>query len=389
MKILFCSLFTPLDIDGVSNTSKRLVSVLKEKGVDVTVYTTDWGWTDEEKKKKQNEKLRVFNALFNNNFNFSIEMFHHFYKTFNNFDLIHFNSIYSFATVFGAYYSRKYDIAHIIRPAGNFIPPSFSSYKIMRSVVRKKLFFKLFSRKSLLNANKIVCNSKVEMEALSKQVQSKNIMFIEHGFDGSPYFHKVDEKVIKEKLGINPDSPIFLFLGRLAREKAIPFLLDIWENVSKKIDNAVLVIAGSCEHGSSSKIEKKIMQLTHPESVVMPGVIKGDLKFALLQRSRCLLLPSYFESFGNVVLESLASGTPVIASIGTHWKHLKEYNFGKWLPWDIEIWQDAILEVSKNEYYQSEAFSQRSRQWVIENFNWDNVAEQYINLYEEILKKRQ
>lgn len=388
MKILLFSLYLPSRQDGVSNSTRELVSALESKGIDVTVYTTDWGWTKEEIVKQQSENVRIFKALFNNNFDYSLKMLRYFRNTCSNYDLIHFNCTYSFSTVLGAYISRRHSIPYVVYPQGNFIPLSVGRYKGIRSVGKKLLFFKLFSRKALIHADKVVCNSELEMEAVRSQIGSHNIMYINNGLDASPYYGDIDGRIIEEKLGIKSDNSIFLFLGRLAEEKALPFLLDVWEYVTKKLSHAVLVIAGSSEHGSYNRIKEKIKRLTYPESVLIPGVITGDLKLALLQKSRCLLLPSYFESFGNVVLEALISGTPVIASTGTPWKTLEENRFGKWLPWDIKAWIKAILDISANEFYQNEAFSKHSRQWVIDNFNWSNIADRYIHLYEKIIKQR-
>ena len=42
-------------------------------------------------------------------------------------------------------------------------------------------------------------------------------------------------------------------------------------------------------------------------------------------------MPSHNENFGNVVVESLSQGTPVIASTGTPWKILEKYHAGYWI----------------------------------------------------------
>lgn len=386
MKILICSLYLPSGQDGVSNSTRALVSAVESKGVDVTVYTTDWGWPKEERLKHQSGKLRVFRTPFNNNYDLSFEMIHYVRETCGKYDLIYFRSIYSFATVLGSYLSRRYHIPYIVSPCGNFVPLSGNNYNGVRSIRKKKLFFNLLLRKVLIGADKVICSSEQEMVTIQSLLSSDNITYIHNGLDPSPFCRDIDGDIIKERLGINPDRSIFLFLGRLAEEKAIPFLLQVWDCVSKKLPHALLVIAGSGEHGSYEKIKENVKQLSHPETVLMPGAITGNLKIALLRKSRCLLLPSYFESFGNVVLEALISGTPVIASIGTPWRTLEENNFGKWLPWDVEKWVKAILDTSVNDIYQGEAFYKRSHQWVINNFSWSNIADKYISIFEEIKK---
>jgi glycosyltransferase involved in cell wall biosynthesis len=229
----------------------------------------------------------------------------------------------------------------------------------------------------------------MELNATKKLIHTNNLTSIPEGLNISFYLQQIAPDILKDKLGIDPERPLFLFLGRLAKEKAIPFLIDVWDLIIKNVPNALLVIAGANDsnQGLQKKLVNNIATLHRPESILMPGVVIGDLKLALLQHSRCLLLPSYYESFGNVVLESLASGTPVIASIGTPWKTLEENHFGKWLPWDVNIWAETMINISRDNTYQNDNFLKRSRQWVIDNFNWDNIADQYINLYKEVINQ--
>jgi glycosyltransferase involved in cell wall biosynthesis len=88
------------------------------------------------------------------------------------------------------------------------------------------------------------------------------------------------------------------------------------------------------------------------------------------------------------VLEALISGTPVIASTGTPWESLEENHFGYWLPWDIKNWKNGILTILNDGSYKSDVFLKHTRQWVIDNFNWSNVVDRYIELYKEIQNRR-
>ncbi|MBU0571110.1 MAG: glycosyltransferase family 4 protein [Candidatus Omnitrophica bacterium] len=371
----------------MSNSTRQLVSALEEKGVDVTVFTTNLGWNAEDARKLKSEKLHIFKAAFDNNFDFSVEMIKRFYGVCKNYDLIHFNSIYSVSTVFGAHAARKSNTPYIVLPQGNFIP-LFKRQKGVRSVVKKILFFNLFSRRVLVNADKVVCNSESEKKSVCNQIRTNNLVCIGNGLDTSIYLEPKGSKIVYEKLGIKEGTPIFLFLGRLAEEKAIPFLLDVWGRVVQRMPNAVLVVCGESYRGSYAKIKEKVRRLNRPESVLIPGVISGELKIALLQNSKCLLLPSYFESFGNVVLEALGSGIPVIASEGTPWRVLEETHLGKWLPWDVETWEEAMLEMVNDGTYYGKSFAERSRQWVKDNFSWQKISDEYIDLYEEIIRGR-
>lgn len=187
MKVLLCSLYLPSGRDGVSNSTRQLVSALEDKGVEVTVCTADWGWTEQEVINHQSDKVRVFKALFGNNFDLSLEMLSYFGRACADYDVGHFNSIYSFSTVLGSYFLRRKRVPHVVSPRGNFIPSSVKGGKGVRSAVKKAVFFKLFSRKALVNADKVICSSELEMEALWGQIRSDNIIYINNGLDPLPY----------------------------------------------------------------------------------------------------------------------------------------------------------------------------------------------------------
>jgi glycosyltransferase involved in cell wall biosynthesis len=388
VKILIYSIYLSEGTDGVSMCTRGLVSALEHTGLDVTICTTDLGWAEKKIQEQRSKKLRIFKAWSSNGADFAPDLFIYLMKNCRHFDVVQLHGTFNFPTVFGAYVARVSKTPYIVCPRGNFIPTS-KIQKHVRNAIFKKLFFRLLARKTLIKANWVVCSSNMELNATKKLIHTNNLTSIPEGLNISFYLQQIAPDILKDKLGIDPERPLFLFLGRLAKEKAIPFLIDVWDLIIKNVPNALLVIAGANDsnQGLQKKLVNNIATLHRPESILMPGVVIGDLKLALLQHSRCLLLPSYYESFGNVVLESLASGTPVIASIGTPWKTLEENHFGKWLPWDVNIWAEAMINISRDNTYQNDNFLKRSRQWVIDNFNWDNIADQYINLYKEVINQ--
>jgi starch synthase len=101
----------------------------------------------------------------------------------------------------------------------------------------------------------------------------------------------------------------FLYLGLLGARKGLPDLLEVWQE-NELYDKAELWLAGPASDFAIQVVNKT------------PGVTyKGKLPFNqipdLLDQCDCLVFPSHFEGFGQVILEAMAAGLPVITTNAT------------------------------------------------------------------------
>ena len=107
-----------------------------------------------------------------------------------------------------------------------------------------------------------------------------------------------------------PTERFALFLGRINWKKGLDRLLAAMPHVSQ----LRLVIAGNDDDGLRSSLERLAAQLGVSSRVTFVGEVSGADKQALLGAASALVLPSYSENFGNVVLEAMAAGTPAIVT---------------------------------------------------------------------------
>jgi glycosyltransferase involved in cell wall biosynthesis len=75
-----------------------------------------------------------------------------------------------------------------------------------------------------------------------------------------------------------------------------------------------LIIAGNDDSGYQRKLEALAMRQGVGDRISFIGPVYGARKSALLRRAAALILPSYSENFGNVVVESMAAACPVIVT---------------------------------------------------------------------------
>lgn len=124
-----------------------------------------------------------------------------------------------------------------------------------------------------------------------------------------------DSDLVLEKrrnLAADPETPVFLYVGRLSIEKDLPTLINAFSNVLKELPNAKLAFVGS------GPISNDLTTLTHKLGISTNVQFLGskgvdELSHEYL-RATCMVLPSQSEPWGLVVNEALAYGCPVIVS---------------------------------------------------------------------------
>ncbi|MBA3922659.1 MAG: glycosyltransferase family 4 protein [Nostocaceae cyanobacterium] len=99
-------------------------------------------------------------------------------------------------------------------------------------------------------------------------------------------------------------------MGRLTYQKGFDILLTAFHKIANKYPDWQLLILGEGELRSDLENEIKNLDLT--ERVMLPGRI--DNPFPLLRLSKLFVLSSRFEGFGNVLIEAMACGLPVIST---------------------------------------------------------------------------
>ena len=118
------------------------------------------------------------------------------------------------------------------------------------------------------------------------------------------------DKDIWDKFDIPKDATIALYVGRITKEKNIPFLLDVWSEMmdeNPELSNTYLVLIGE---GSIRKEAPKY----HKYNMRFVGPVIGKALSTLYASSDFFVFPSITDTLGQVVMESQASGIPVLVS---------------------------------------------------------------------------
>lgn len=124
------------------------------------------------------------------------------------------------------------------------------------------------------------------------------------------------------------EQPVLLAVGRLTYLKNFSLLIRAFKLVRKRI-NGRLVILGEGEQ--RNKLEHLIKRLGLTKYVEMPGFVENPYKF--MSRADVFVLSSRSETFGNVLVEAMAVGTPVVSTdCGGPSEILENGRYGKLVP---------------------------------------------------------
>ena len=135
----------------------------------------------------------------------------------------------------------------------------------------------------------------------------------------------------------------FSFIGRISKEKNLEFLNSVWKKFAAKHDDVELMYVG---YGWYLEEIKKFYE--GDNSVHFAGEQGGETLASLYADSDFFLFPSVTDTFGNVVVEAMSTGTPALVSdYGGPHDIVMDDAAGRILPIDEEAWLKAMEECRK------------------------------------------
>ncbi|MCY4416598.1 MAG: glycosyltransferase [Chloroflexi bacterium] len=200
-------------------------------------------------------------------------------------------------------------------------------------------------------------------------------------------FRPLGRSTARTKLGLNGQN-ILLFVGRIEALKGLDLLIDTAAHLDAN-DLKVLVVGDDAD-GSGDLMRLKAMadDLRVGGSVEFIGRVAQDRLPWYYSAADVCVVPSYYESFGLVALESMACGTPVVASrvggLPTIIQHGKTGYLKSWrCP---EAFANSLEMILVNDSLQ-ESMGRAARESA-ENMSWDAVAGQLLAIYQELSEYR-
>ncbi len=208
----------------------------------------------------------------------------------------------------------------------------------------------------------------------------KNVLVIPNGVDRNSFPEGKEQ--LRKKFNIPLNQFVFLSAGRLIKRKAIDQLLPIF----KEISTGDLYIVGDGPERAS--LERLAQSLDITSRVHFVGEILPADVFQWMHAADVFVFPSSMETGGNVLLEAVASGLPIITT-NVGWAHdvvLPGKNGFIVHPYDSLAFTQAMQTFLKNKTLQKK-FSNASIHMIKNNFKWEQCAKNYIKAYTTLLSQ--
>lgn len=201
------------------------------------------------------------------------------------------------------------------------------------------------------------------------------ITVIPNGVDVSQFFPSVRSR-----------WPMILYVGTLITRKGVNYLLQAMSKVVQVQPSFQLVIVG--EGPERSNLEKMARDLNLSKHVFFSGAQSPDEVRQWMQQAKIFILPSVEEGLGVVLLESMACGTPIIATAVGGIPDVVTPDVGILVPpADSDSLAKAILHLLQDDE-RWRKMSENARKQAEEKYDWQRIAGRFIEIYEKLLNQK-
>jgi len=364
---LFSDTFSP-QINGVTNTLKKLIKYYKEKNIEYKIFAPRY---DNEKNDSKAERFYSLKFFLYPECRLAVPNIFKISQSLSEFKptIIHNMTEFNIG-VAGMRYGKKNNIPTVSNYTTNF--SQYTEYYNLKFLKEPTWEYMRWFH----NQNDItLCPSK-EVEKLLNNNEIKRTSIFSRGIDSKTFSPKYRNEELRRKLGVE-NKIVFLYVGRVAYEKDMDILNESYRKIKSKYDNTALIITGNGNYMDTCKEN-------FPDDTIFTGFKSGSELSEIYASSDIFVCPSSTETFGNVVLEAMASGLPVIgADAGGIRETIKDgYNGLRFEAKNAKDLEENMDKLMNNNYL---------RKYIIKNGlkfarskTWDKIFDGLYDIYCDI-----
>ena len=231
-------------------------------------------------------------------------------------------------------------------------------------------------------------------------VDPEKVRVVHNGIDSELWQPRRDPDAVRRH-GIDPDRPSVVFVGRITRQKGLPYLLRAAAELPPEVQ--LVLLAGAPDTPEiKAEVEELIEGLREQRDGVVwvPEMLPRDEVVAVLSGASVFLCPSVYEPLGIVNLEAMACELPVVATATggipevvvdgeTGWLvPIEQVQDGTGIPVDEDRFvadlaaamNDAVSDLDR-----AERMGRAGRERAVESFSWESIGDRTMEVYRDVL----
>ncbi|MFM1950522.1 MAG: glycogen synthase [Actinomycetota bacterium] len=228
----------------------------------------------------------------------------------------------------------------------------------------------------------------------------EKVEVVYNGIDSAKW-HPVEDPDTVRAHGIDPDKRSVIFVGRITRQKGLPYFLKAARELEPDVQ--LILCAGAPDTPEiKAEVEHLVSELAQTRNGVVwiPEHLPQPKLAALLTNADAFVCPSIYEPLGIVNLEAMACGAPVVATATggipevvvdgqTGWLvNIEQLEDGSGTPTNeqkfVSDWADALNGALASGKLAE--FGKAGRERAVSEFSWDSIATRTLEVYKSTLE---
>lgn len=207
-----------------------------------------------------------------------------------------------------------------------------------------------------------------------------NLKVVSRGVDTQLFNSNKRDQQLRESWGATEQTKVLISVGRMAPEKNLEQVLKVFDSLKYLGNQIKLVMVGD------GPLKEQFKQ-RYPE-IIFPGMLSQSNLANYYASSDLFVFPSQTETFGNVTLEALASGIPVLAFDCAAARDWVQTDVNGWLVPESqpENFVAKAIEIFKSETLLDDV-TNSTRQQIV-HLDWDQIAEQVESVLWDAIRIR-
>lgn len=242
---------------------------------------------------------------------------------------------------------------------------------------------RLVNRLLALRTDAIVAVSEAAKEVLLAEdgVPARLVRVIHNGVDLERFFPVRDRAEAKRRLGLDPAEPVIVTVGRLARGKGQPYLIEAL--LAMKTRARCIIVGGGPKE---PELRALAGRLGVSDRIVFAGPRRDVVPY--LHAADLFAFPSLAEGLGNALLEAMACGLPCVVSALPAFREVAPSGEVVSVPPGDARSLASAMDGLLADPSRMQALGRAARRRVEEAFSVDRMVREYEALYEELLARK-